>query len=160
MTQGNKPQEQNQSQGPIFSLDKIYIKDLSLELPNAPKIFLRNSQPNIELNLSYNSEKIDDGVYQTTLHAVISAKIENEQMFLIEIDQAGIFQIRNITNEQIDLLQSIECPTILFPYLREAVSDLTTRAGFMPVLLAPVNFAYLYQQKKQAEANTVSQAIN
>ena len=156
----DQTQSQPQTQGPVFSLDKIYVKDISLELPNAPKIFLQREQPNIELNLSFNSEKVDDGIYQTILHAVVNAKINDEQMFLIELDQAGIFQMRNIPEEQMELLHNIECPTVLFPYLREMVSELTTRAGFMPVLLAPVNFAYLYQQKKQEEANVVNHTIN
>lgn len=149
-----------QNQAAIFNLDKIYIKDISLEIPNAPKIFLNRSQPNIDLNISFSSEKIDEGVYQTILHAVVNAKIADEQMFLIEIDQAGIFQMKNIAVEQMELLHNIECPNILFPYLREVVSDLTTRAGFLPVILAPVNFAYLYQQKQQAQMNTVSKTIN
>jgi preprotein translocase subunit SecB len=148
------------NQQPVFSLDKIYVKDISLELPNAPQIFLNREQPNIELNLSFNTERVDDGVYQTLLHAVVTAKIGSEQMFLIEIDQAGIFQMRNIPQDQVELLHNIECPTILFPYLREAVSDLTTRAGFLPVVLAPVNFAYLYQQKQQAQASAESATIN
>ena len=141
-----------QNNQPVFSLDKIYIKDLSLEVPNAPKIFLNREQPNIELNISFNTEQIEDGVYQTILHAVVNAKIGEEQMFLVEADQAGIFQLRNIPAEQIDLIQNIECPNMLFPYLREAITDLTTRAGFLPVVLAPINFAYLYQQKQAQEA--------
>ncbi|MFN7095765.1 MAG: protein-export chaperone SecB [Burkholderiales bacterium] len=148
------------NQQPVFSLDKIYVKDISLELPNAPQIFLNREQPNIELNLSFNTERVDEGVYQTLLHAVVTAKIGSEQMFLIEIDQVGIFQMRNIPQDQVELLHNIECPTILFPYLREAVSDLTTRAGFLPVVLAPVNFAYLYQQKQQAQASAESATIN
>ena len=147
-----------ENQQAVFSLDKLYIKDVSLEVPNAPKIFLNREQPNIELNLSYNTTKIDDGVYETVLHAVVSAKIGETQMFLIELDQAGIFQMRNIPTEQMDLLHNIECPNFIFPYLRASVSDLTTSAGFMPVLLAPVNFAYLYQQKKQAEVSSVAGA--
>ncbi len=139
-------QEQAQA---IFSLDKIYVKDISLEVPNAPKIFLVHEQPNIELNLSFNTEKIDDGIYQTVMHAVINAKAKDEQMFLIELDQVGIFQLRNISEEQLEVIYNIECPTILFPYLRETVTDLTSRAGFLPVILNPVNFAYLYHQKQQ-----------
>lgn len=150
----------SEQQQAVFSLDKLYIKDISLELPNAPKIFLNREQPNIELNISFNSEELDPGVYQTVLHAVINAKIGNEQMFLIEIDQAGIFQMKNLPPEQIELLHNIECPNILFPFLREAVSDLSTRAGFLPVVLAPVNFAYLYQQKQQAQASAVTSTIN
>ena len=149
-----------QTDQPVFTLDKIYVKDVSVELPNAPKIFLNHEQPNIELNLSFNTDKIDTGIYQTVLHATVNAKVSNEQMFLIEIDQAGIFQIRNISDDQVELLHNIECPNILFPYLREAVSDLTTRAGFMPVVLAPVNFAYLHQQKQQVHAKPASDSIN
>lgn len=150
----------NVSQQPVFTLDKLYVKDVSLELPNAPKIFLNREQPNIELNLSYNTEQIDEGVYQTVLHAVINAKIDTLQMFLIEVDQAGIFQMKNIPKEQVELLHNIECPSMLFPYLRETVSDLTVRAGLMPVVLAPVNFAFLYQQKQQATAGSSSNTIN
>ena len=157
MSDNNKNTETNQQ---IFTLDKIYVKDVSVELPNAPKVFLNREQPNIELNLSFNTEKVDEGIYQTILHATINAKVGSEQMFLVEVDQAGIFQIRNIADDQIELLHNIECPNILFPYLRETVSDLTTRAGFMPVVLAPVNFAYLHQQKQQVHATPVSNTIN
>ncbi len=144
----------------VFNLDKIYVKDLSLEIPNAPKIFLNREQPNIELNLSFNTEMLDEGVYQTVIHVVVNAKIGAESMFLIELDQAGIFQIRNITPEQMELLHNIDCPNMLFAYVREAVSDLTTRAGFLPVMLAPVNFAYLYQQKQQAQTNTMHETAH
>jgi preprotein translocase subunit SecB len=150
----------NQTQQPVFSLDKIYVKDVSVELPNAPKIFLKREQPNIELNLSFNTESVDDGVYQTVLHAVVNAKIGNEQMLLIEIEQAGIFQMRHIPQDQVELLHNIECPNLLFPYLRETVTDLSTRAGFLPIILAPVNFAYLYQQKQQAQSDSVTNTIN
>ena len=145
-----------QATQPVFSLDKIYIKDLSVEVPNAPKIFLNREQPNIELNISFNTEAVEDGVYQTVLHAVVNAKIGEEQMFLIEADQAGIFQLRNIPADQMELIQNIECPNMLFPYLREAVTDITTRAGFLPVILAPINFAYLYQQKQAQMAAQTS----
>lgn len=145
---------------PVFSLDKIYVKDLSLEVPNAPQIFLNREQPNIELNISFNTEQVEDGVYQTVLHAVVNAKIGEQQMFLIELDQAGIFQLRNIPAEQMDLIQNIECPNMLFPYLREAVTDITTRAGFLPVVLTPINFAYLYQQKQAQEAANSGASVN
>ena len=142
-----------------FSLDKIYVKDVSLEVPNAPQIFLNREQPNIELNISFNTIKVDDGVYQTVLHAVVDAKIGDQQMFLVAIDQAGIFQLRNIPEEQFELIQNIECPNMLFPYLRESVTDLTSRAGFIPVVLAPINFAYLHQQK-QAQLSASAPSVN
>lgn len=136
----------------IFTLDKIYIKDASIEVPNAPKIFLNRNQPNVEFNMSYNTLEIDNGVFETTLHATINAKINHEQMFLIEIDQAAIFQMKNIPLEQMEMLHNVECPSYIFPYLRESVSDLTIKAGFAPVVLAPVNFNYLYQQKKETQS--------
>lgn len=148
-----------QNNQPIFSLDKLYVKDVSLEVPNAPQIFLNREQPNIELNISFNTEKVEEGVYQTVLHAVVNAKIGEQQMFLIELDQAGIFQLKNIPADQMEVIQNIECPNMIFPYLREAVTDLTTRAGFIPVILAPINFAYLYQQKQaqiQAQAQSTA----
>ncbi len=144
---------------PVFSLDKIYVKDVSLEVPNAPKIFLNREQPNIELNISFNTEQVEDGVFQTVIHAVVNAKIGEQQMFLIEADQAGIFQLRNIPADQMELIQNIECPNMLFPYLRETVTDLTTRAGFLPVILAPINFAFLYQQK-QSQLSSANETVN
>jgi preprotein translocase subunit SecB len=144
----------------VFGLEKIYVKDVSLEVPNAPKIFLTKEQPNIELNLSFKTINIDEYIYETVIHAVIDAKINKEQMFLIEIDQAAIFQMRNIPADQMELLQNIECPNFIFPYLRESVSDLTSRAGFLPVILAPVNFAYLYEQKKQTADPSINGTIN
>ncbi len=151
----------DQNTQPVFSLDKIYVKDISLEVPHAPQIFLNREQPNIELNISFNSDKIEDGIYQTVLHAVVNAKIGDQQMFLVEMDQIGIFQLRNIPQDQMELVQNIECPNMLFPYLREAVTDLTTRAGFLPVVLAPINFAYLHQQKQaQLSASNSAPSVN
>ena len=151
----------DQANQPVFSLDKIYVKDVSLEVPNAPQIFLNREQPNIELNISFNTDKIDEGVYQTVLHAVVNAKIGDQQMFLVELDQAGIFQMRNIPEDQVELIHNIECPNMLFPYLRESVTDFTSRAGFIPVVLAPINFAYLYQQKQaQQTASATAPTVN
>ena len=153
------PDAADNSKEPGFRIQRIYLKDLSLEQPHAPQIFLNREQPNIELNISFNTTAVEDGVYLTVLHAVVDAKIGDQQMFLVEVDQAGIFQLRNIPVDQMDLIQNIECPNMLFPYLREAVTDLTTRAGFLPVVLAPINFAFLYQQK-QAQLATASETVN
>lgn len=150
----------DQEKQSTFSLDKIYVRDISLEVPNAPQIFLNREQPNIELNINFGAEAIEEGVYQVTIKAIVNAKIGEEQMFLIECDQAGIFQIRNIPDEQMELVKNIECPNLLFPYLREAISDLTTRAGFLPVIISPVNFAYLYQQKQAQIEGAVNQTVN
>jgi preprotein translocase subunit SecB len=151
---------ETQANQPIFSLDKIYVKDISLELPNAPKIFLNREQPKIELKINFTNSKIDENVYQTLLHGIIDAKIGNEQMFLIEVDQAGIFTIKNIEPNWMEQIQNVECPNILFPYLREVVSDLTTKAGFLPVVLSPVNFAGLFEQQKKAMVSDTNKSIN
>ncbi|MCX8514520.1 MAG: protein-export chaperone SecB [Burkholderiales bacterium] len=151
---------ETQEKQSIFSLDKIYVKDISLEIPNAPKIFLNREQPKIELKINFTNTKIDENVYQVVLRGVVDAKIANEQMFLIEVEQAGIFTLKNIEPALVEQIQNVECPSILFPYLRELVSDLTTRAGFLPVVLSPVNFAGLYQQQKNAMAQDTSKSIN
>ncbi|MBL8497574.1 protein-export chaperone SecB [Nitrosomonas sp. JL21] len=138
----------NEQLHPIFSLEKIYVKDLSLEIPNAPTIFLERETPEINIQLGGKNQTIDDGLYEVLLTVTVTAKIKEKVMFLVEVQQAGIFRILNVPNEEIDPLLGIGCPNILFPYLREAVSDVVMRAGFPPVLMSPVNFESIYHQKK------------
>jgi preprotein translocase subunit SecB len=141
---------------PVFTIDKLYVKDLSVEIPNAPQIFLEREQPKVDLQIQNGAHPITDGVYEAFLTATITAKIGEKTMFLIEVTQAGIFQIRNLGKEDMDVVMGVGCPNILYPYLREVVSDAATRAGFMPVVLAPMNFEALYvqrMQQTQAEAN-------
>ncbi|MBS0299288.1 MAG: protein-export chaperone SecB [Gammaproteobacteria bacterium] len=138
----------SEQQQPIFAIEKIYVKDLSLEIPNAPNIFLERDTPEINLQLGTKSQGIDEGLYEVLLTVTVTAKIKDKIMFLVEAQQAGIFRIRNIPNGEIDPVLGIGCPNILFPYLREVVSDVVTRAGFPPVILNPVNFEAIYQQKR------------
>lgn len=145
----------SEQQQPVFVIEKIYVKDLSLEIPNAPNIFLERETPEINLQLGTKSQGIDVGLYEVLLTVTVTAKIKDKIMFLVEAQQSGIFRIRNIPNDEIDPVLGIGCPNILFPYLREVVSDMVTRAGFPPVILNPVNFEAIYQQKK-AEAKTGS----
>lgn len=142
----------NEQLQPVFAIEKIYIKDLSLEIPNAPNIFLERDTPEINMQLGGKNQRIDEGLHEVLLIVTVTAKIKDKIMFLVEVQQAGIFRIRNVSDEEIDPILGIGCPTILFPYLREAVSDIVTRAGFPPVILSPVNFEAIYQQKK-AETN-------
>ena len=137
---------------PVFAIEKIYVKDLSLEIPNAPNIFLERDAPEINMQLGGKNQTIDDGLYEVLLTVTVTAKIKDKVMFLVEVQQAGIFRIRNVPDEEIEPVLGIGCPNILFPYLREAVSDTVIRAGFPPVILNPVNFEAIYQQKK-AETN-------
>lgn len=141
---------------PAFSIDKIYVKDLSIEVPNAPQIFLEREAPGIEIELQTAGTNIGDGYYEVLLTVTITAKHEDKVVFLIEVGQAGIFQIRNVPEEALTPLLAIACPTSLFPYAREAVSDATTRAGFPPVVLTPVNFEAMYMARQQeAAANSL-----
>lgn len=139
---------------PVFSIEKLYVKDLSLEVPNAPKIFLERENPQVNVQLRTDGKPVDDGIFEVTLTITVSAKLPDERtLFMVEVAQAGIFQIRNIPEGDLEPVMMIGCPNILFPYAREAVSDAVTRAGFQPVVLAPVNFEGLYQaQKQQASA--------
>lgn len=139
----------SEQQQPVFAIEKIYVKDLSLEIPNAPSIFLERDTPEINLQLGTRNQSIDAGLYEVQLTVTVTAKIKDKIMFLVEAQQAGIFRIQNIPNEEIDPVLGIGCPNILFPYLREVVSDIVTRAGFPPVILNPVNFEAIYQQKKK-----------
>ena len=133
---------------PVFNMDKIYVKDLSLEIPNAPQIFLEREAPQIEVQLHTAASAIDEGVYEVTVTSTVTAKIGDKVMFLIEVKQAGIFTVRNVPETEKTPVLAVVCPNILFPYLREAVSDVSVRAGFAPVLLSPINFDALYQQQQ------------
>jgi len=140
----NEPQQQ-----PIFGIEKIYVKDLSLEIPHAPDVFLTGEQPQVDIQLHNEGAVIGEGLYQVVLTVTVTAKTGDKTMFLVEAAQAGIFQIRNVPEADLEPLLGTACPTILFPYARETVSDVISRAGFPPVYLAPVNFDAIYLQRLQ-----------
>ena len=137
---------------PVFSIEKLYVKDISLEIPNAPQVFLEREAPQVDIQLHHESKPIEEGVYQTLLTVTVTAKVKDKTLFLVEVGQAGIFVIRNIPPDDLDPVLGIACPNILYPYVREVVSDVVSRAGFPPVVLTPVNFEALYQAQKQAQA--------
>lgn len=143
---------------PVFSIEKLYVKDLSVEVPHAPQIYLEREAPQINVQLRTEGNGVDEGVFEVALTVTVTAKLPDDRtVFLVEVNQAGIFQIRNVPQEDLDPIMMIGCANILFPYAREAVSDAVSRAGFQPVLLAPVNFEALYQQNRQqteAQAGT------
>ena len=144
MTNGQQPQA-------TFQIEKIYVKDLSLEIPNAPQIFTQQAQPQLEVRLDTAAAPFSDGYFEASVSATVTAKAGDKTVFLAEAVQAGIFQVRNIQPDDLKPLLGIACPTILFPYLRETISDLVIRGGFPPVLLAPVSFEALYMQRLQQE---------
>lgn len=140
-----------QNEQPVFKIEKLYVKDLSLEVPNAPAIFLDQSEPNINIELSTQAAIVGEGFFEVTLKVTVTSKIEegDKVVFLVEAAQAGIFQIRNIPESEIEPILMVGCANILFPYARETVSDAVTRAGFQPVLLAPVNFEGMFEARQQ-----------
>ncbi|MFC3873230.1 protein-export chaperone SecB [Neisseria musculi] len=143
----------SEEQQPVFSIEKLYIKDLSLEVPHAPGIFLEQGEPEVDMRVSTESEKLEENFHEVTVTVTVTAKLPDERvMFLNEVSQSGIFRLENIPEEDTRLLLAVACPNILFPYAREAVSSAITRAGFPPVLLAPINFEAMYQQAQEGNA--------
>ena len=134
---------------PAFSIEKIYVKDLSLEIPHAPAIFLEREQPEIDLQLATAGQALEDGVFEAVITVTVTAKLGEKVMFLVEAAQAGIFQIRNVPEEEISGILAVACPNILFPYARETLDSLVTRGSFPALMLAPVNFDALYAQELQ-----------
>ena len=132
---------------PVFSIEKIYVKDLSIEVPNAPQVFIERETPNIEVQIQSNGTQVGDGLYEVALKITVSAKNGETSFFLVEVVKCGLFQIRNVPEQDLEPVLAVACPNILFPYARETISDTVNRAGFPPVILAPVNFEVLYQQR-------------
>ena len=147
LTKGNHMAEQQAS----FNIEKLYVKDLSLELPNAPQVFMQADSPQLDVQIHNESQHVSDALYEVVVTVTVTAKSGEKTLFLAEVAQAGLFSIVNVPADELEPLLGIGCPTILYPYVREAVSDLVTRGGFPPVLLAPVSFEALYVQRKQQE---------
>ncbi len=142
--------ESQQAQA-TFNIEKLYVKDLSLEVPNAPSIFLEQEGPTIDLEIQSAANGVGEGVFEVVLTVTVTAKREDKVYFLVQAAQAGIFRITGVPEDSLSPILGIACPNILFPYVRESVSDAVNRAGFPPVLLAPVNFEAIYQQRVEAE---------
>ena len=149
-----------QDKQPSFGIEKLYVKDLSLEIPNAPQIFMQRETPQIGIELANSANKLEDGIYEVVLTVTVTSKIADKTVFLVEVAQSGIFQVRNVPDENLEVIMSITCPTILFPYAREVVSDVVSRAGFPPVVLSPINFEALYAQQKQQQAENAAETTH
>jgi preprotein translocase subunit SecB len=150
-------------QDPSFQIQRVYLKDISLEQPNAPEILLNQGEPKLEVQVDIQAKQLDDVNFHVTLIGSVTTKIEDKVLFLVEAQQSAIFEIRNMPDEQMNPLLAIACPTILFPYLRANIADMISRAGFQPVHLAEINFHALYEQRMaqggQAEASNDSGII-
>ncbi|EWS62390.1 MULTISPECIES: protein-export chaperone SecB [Hydrogenophaga] len=138
-------------QDPTFQIQRIYLKEASLEQPNSPSILLEQEQPSVDIQLGVEANPAADGVYEICVTATVTTKIKDKTVFLVEAKQAGIFEIRNLPQEQMGPIMGIACPQIVYPYLRGNVADLIQRAGFPPVHLAEINFQAMYEQQ-QAQA--------
>jgi preprotein translocase subunit SecB len=139
-------------QQPSFQIEKIYVKDISLEIPNAPQVFLEAQGPQLEIQVRNESAQFAEGLYEVVITVTVTAKAGDKTMFLAEAAQAGIFALRGVPQEDLEPLLAVACPTILYPYARETISDLVGRGGFPPVLLAPVSFEAIYAQRQQQAA--------
>lgn len=137
-----------------FNLEKIYVKDISYEAPNTPRIFLEKTAPevNLQLGIEHSALSAQDGIYDVALVVTATAKIKEETLFLVEAKQAGIFRITGIPAEELVKVLEITCPGILLPFIREVVNELVTKGGFPPLLINPINFESLFQQKHGAAA--------
>ena len=143
---------------PVFNIEKTYVRDLSLEAPNVPHIFMESETPEVAIQLSTQAAPVADGLFESVVGVTVTAKIGEKTVFLVEVKQAGLFRIENVPAQDLDPILGIACPNILFPFVREVVADAVNRAGFPPVLLAPVNFEAVYQQRvADAQARAAAQ---
>ena len=145
-----------QDQTPVFQIQRIYLKDLSLEQPNSPAILLEQQQPTVDIQLGVDAQPVADGIFEITVLATVQTKIQERTVFLVEAKQAGIFEIRNLPQDQMSPILGIACPQIVYPYLRGNVADVIQRGGFPPVHLAEINFQAMYEQQ-QAQAQAANQ---
>ena len=137
---------------PIFQIQRIYLKDMSLEQPNSPDILLNQEQPAVDIQLGVDATPVAEGLYEITVTATVHAKIADKTVFMVEAKQAGIFELRNMPAEQLSPILGIACPQIIYPYLRGNVADVVQRAGFPPVHLAEINFQAMYEQQQASAA--------
>lgn len=141
-----------ESSGQRFQIEKIYVKDISFESPGAPAAFRGDWKPQVDFQLANRAERVDDDLYEVVLHLTVTARHGDDTTFLVELQQAGLFTIAGLSDNEAERVLATFCPTIIFPYAREAVSDLVARGGYPQLMLSPVNFDALYQQQKQRQA--------
>ena len=146
-------------QDPTFQIQRIYLKEASLEQPNSPGILLEQEQPSVDIQLGVEANPVADGVYEICVTATVQTKIKDKTVFLVEAKQAGIFEIRNLPEDQMGPIMGIACPQIVYPYLRGNVADIIQRGGFPPVHLAEINFQAMYEQQQAQAAGGATSII-
>ncbi|WP_018691555.1 protein-export chaperone SecB [Algicola sagamiensis] len=150
----------NEENAPQFAIQRIYVKDMSFESPKAPEIFKKEWQPDVKLDLDTRSSELEEGVYEVILSITVTTKVEEETAFLCEVQQAGIFTIMNMPEDQMSHMMGSFCPNILFPYAREAISNIVNRGTFPALNLAPVNFDALYAQYLQQNQQQAAEKLD
>ncbi len=143
---------------PVFQIQRVYLKDISLEQPNSPAILLDPEQPSVDIQLGVETSPVADGLFEVTVTATVHTKINEKTVFLVEAKQAGIFEVRNVEADQLGSILGIACPQIVYPYLRGNVADVIQRGGFPPVHLAEINFQAMFLQQQADAAAQVAQA--
>jgi len=147
-------------QAPVFQIQRVYLKEASMEQPNSPAILLEQEQPSVDIQLGIEANPVAEGVFEVSVTATVHTKIKDKTVFLVEVKQAGIFEVRNLPEEQLGSIMGIACPQIVYPYLRGNVADLIQRSGFPPVHLSEINFQAMYeQQQSQAAQNSSSSTL-
>ena len=146
-------------QEPVFQIQRVYLKEASLEQPNSPAILLEQEQPSVDIQLGVEANPVAEGIYEVCVTATVQTKIQDRTVFLVEAKQAGIFEIRNLAPEQMGQVMGIACPQIVYPYLRGNVADLIQRGGFPPVHLSEINFQAMYEQQQQAAADDAPRIV-
>jgi preprotein translocase subunit SecB len=144
---------------PVFQIQRVYLKDVSLEQPNSPEILMQQEQPSVDIQLGVETKPVVEGIFEVTVTATVHTKIQDKTVFMVEAKQAGIFEVRNIDPEQLGSILGIACPQIVYPYLRGNVADVIQRAGFPPVHLAEINFQAMYQQQAEDASQAAPQII-
>lgn len=136
---------------PVFQIQRVYLKDVSLEQPNSPAILLNQEQPGVDIQLGVDASPVADGMFEVCVTATVHTKIGDKTVFMVEAKQAGIFEIRNMQADQLGSILGIACPQIVYPYLRSNVADVIQRGGFPPVHMAEINFQAMYEQQQQQQ---------
>ena len=143
-----------------FAIQKVYVKDVSFETPNSPMIFQADWQPTVDMHMTNEAHKVEDNIYDVVLSITVTVKLGEKTAYLAEINQAGVFLLKNLPAELLDRILGTACPNILFPFAREALSDLVMKGGFPQLLLSPVNFEALYEQQKQNQVEPDQQTTH
>jgi preprotein translocase subunit SecB len=148
-----------EDQQPVFQIQRVYLKDLSLEQPNSPAILLNQEQPAVDIQLGVDAQPVADGIFEVCVTATVTTKIKDQTVFLVEAKQAGIFEVRHLPEEQMGAVLGIACPQIVYPYLRGNVADIIQRGGFPPVHLSEINFQAMYESQRAQQQEDAPRII-